>query len=50
MRRWICELAAREMTVASTPRMLLELMNGPMPKPIKIPICKGCTNKDWCWA
>ncbi len=28
---------------------LMEIMNGPMPRPQKIPICKGCTNKDWCW-
>ena len=28
---------------------LTEIMNGPMPRPQKIPICKGCTNKDWCW-
>ena len=29
---------------------LLEIMNGPMPEPKKIPICKGCTNRDWCWG
>ncbi|MBU4071768.1 MAG: CRISPR-associated protein Cas4 [Candidatus Thermoplasmatota archaeon] len=28
---------------------LLEIMKGSMPQPQKIPICKGCTNKDWCW-
>jgi len=28
---------------------LLQLVNSPMPVPKKIPICKGCTNKDWCW-
>jgi len=28
---------------------LLAIMNGPMPEPKKIPICKGCSNKDWCW-
>lgn len=27
---------------------LLELMNSPMPKPNKIPICRGCSNRDWC--
>jgi CRISPR-associated exonuclease Cas4 len=21
-----------------------------MPAPKKIPICRGCTNRDWCWA
>ncbi|MGQ0535623.1 MAG: Dna2/Cas4 domain-containing protein [Methanobacteriota archaeon] len=21
-----------------------------MPAPKRIPICKGCTNKDWCWG
>jgi len=29
---------------------LRELLNGPMPQPIKIPICRGCSNKDWCWG
>lgn len=28
---------------------LRELMNEPMPEPKRIPICKGCTNRDWCW-
>ncbi len=28
---------------------LMEIMEGAMPEPKKIPICKGCTNKDWCW-
>lgn len=26
------------------------LVDEPMPKPVKIPICKGCTNRDWCWG
>ena len=25
------------------------LMDAPMPVPKRIPICKGCTNRDWCW-
>jgi len=29
--------------------MLRILMNSPMPAPKRIPICKGCTNQDWCW-
>lgn len=29
---------------------LRELLNNPMPKPKRIPICKGCTNRDWCWG
>ena len=28
---------------------LRELLNGTMPPPKRIPICRGCTNKDWCW-
>lgn len=28
---------------------LQEIMKEKMPKPIRIPICKGCSNKDWCW-
>lgn len=31
-------------------QQLRELMNSPMPEPRRIPICKGCTNKDWCWS
>ncbi len=28
---------------------LRELLNSPIPPPKRIPICKGCTNRDWCW-
>lgn len=28
---------------------LRELMNDSVPEPRRIPICKGCTNRDWCW-
>lgn len=29
---------------------LRALAAGPMPPPRKIPICRGCTNKEWCWG
>jgi CRISPR/Cas system-associated exonuclease Cas4 (RecB family) len=29
---------------------LRQLMDSPMPEPVRIPICKGCTNRDWCWG
>lgn len=29
---------------------LRALASGPMPPPKRIPICRGCTNKDWCWG
>ena len=29
---------------------LRTLMDTPMPAPERIPICKGCTNRDWCWG
>lgn len=29
---------------------LRRLASGPMPPPRRIPICRGCTNKEWCWA
>ena len=29
---------------------LRALFNSPMPTPKRIPICKGCTNRDWCWG
>ncbi len=29
---------------------LRELMVGPVPQPRWIPICKGCSNRDWCWG
>jgi len=35
--------------VESDHQRLLKLMGSPMPEPKRIPICKGCTNKDWCW-
>lgn len=28
---------------------LREMLDEQMPEPERIPICKGCTNKDWCW-
>ena len=28
---------------------LHELMGEPMPEPQRRPICRGCSNKDWCW-
>lgn len=28
---------------------LLALLDVPMPTPTWVPICKGCTNRDWCW-
>lgn len=28
---------------------LRALLAEPMPQPKRIPICKGCTNRDWCW-
>ena|GEM_PF-931259 len=30
-------------------RRIIALLDAPMPEPKKIPICRGCTNKDWCW-
>ncbi len=30
-------------------RRIIELLDAPMPEPKRIPICRGCTNKDWCW-
>jgi CRISPR/Cas system-associated exonuclease Cas4 (RecB family) len=29
---------------------LRALLDEPMPEPERIPICDGCTNKDWCWS
>ncbi len=29
---------------------LRELLDAPVPKSKRIPICKGCSNKDWCWG
>ena len=29
---------------------LRQMKNTPMPEPVRISICRGCTNKDWCWA
>ena len=29
---------------------LRDLLNAPMPEPRRIPICRGCTNRDWCWG
>lgn len=29
---------------------LRALAAGPMPPPRRIAICKGCTNKEWCWG
>ena len=28
---------------------LRNLLSSQLPAPKKIPICKGCTNRDWCW-
>jgi len=28
---------------------LSEIIESPMPEPKRIPICRGCSNKDWCW-
>jgi CRISPR/Cas system-associated exonuclease Cas4 (RecB family) len=28
---------------------LRDLLDEPMPEPERIPICTGCTNRDWCW-
>lgn len=30
-------------------KRLQEIMNEKIPEPIHIPICKGCSNRDWCW-
>jgi len=29
---------------------LREMIDSPPPTPVRIPICKGCSNRDWCWA
>lgn len=29
---------------------LREMLDEPMPEPQRIPICDGCTNRDWCWS
>lgn len=28
---------------------LRRMLDEPMPEPERIPICTGCTNRDWCW-
>lgn len=30
-------------------RKLRRLLGSRMPMPVRMPICRGCSNKDWCW-
>lgn len=30
--------------------LIREIEDGPCPVPVRIPICKGCTNRYWCWG
>ena len=35
--------------VESDHERLRQMKGIPMPEPVRISICRGCTNKDWCW-
>lgn len=44
------EVLADDAAVERDHTALRELAAGGMPAPKRIAICRGCTNKDWCWG
>lgn len=37
------------LAVESDHEQLRRMVNSPPPAPVRIAICKGCSNSDWCW-
>jgi len=44
------EVLPNHETVERDHERLQTLMEASMPAPRRLPICKGCTNRDWCWG